>query len=197
MFGVPFHIASHKKIEKAVVVVIEEARGNRPASTRNACFCGYIRERSVAIVVVQDIFSVVGHEKIGEAVVVIVGDSHAHAVIAEARVGQAGCFGYISEAAVFVLAVEPVPVAGVGAIEFLRNLHGVCQTAAIDQKYVRKTVVIVVEQGDASRHGLDEVFLRSRRILQGEVQPAREFQIKNWSGGGKSRGTKEVPAVDS
>src|SRR5439155_7651516 len=196
MFGVPFHVAGHKKIEMAVVIVVEEARGNRPASSCNACFCGYVRERSVAIVVVQNIFSVVGYEKIGKTVVVIVGDSHAHAVIAEARVGQTGCFGYVCETAVFVLAIEPVPVAGVGAIEFLRHLHGACQTAAIDQKYVQKTVVIVVEQGDASRHGLDEVFLGSRRILQIEVQPAREFQIKNWSGS-KSRETEEVPAVDS
>src|SRR5262249_14417017 len=143
------------------------------------------------------IFSVAGHEKIGKAVIVIVGNSHAHAVIAKACVGQTGCFGYVCEAAVFVLAVEPVPVAGVGAIEFLRNWHLACQTVAIDQEYVQESVVIVVEQSDASRHGLDEVFLGSRRILQGEVQPARELQIKNRSGGSKSRETEEVPAVGS
>src|SRR5256884_6829481 len=69
MFGVPLHVAGNKKMEMAVVVVVEEPRGNRPAAACHACLCGDVGERSVAIVVIQDIFSVVGHEQISKAVV--------------------------------------------------------------------------------------------------------------------------------
>ena len=186
VFGVPFHVPSHKEIEMAVVIVIEEARGNRPAAARHACFFGDIGKGSVAIVVVQDIFSIARHEEVSKTIVIIVSDCHTHAVIARTCSRQACGFGDVGEAAVLVLAVEPVPIAGVGAIEFLRELHGTCQMAAVDQKDVEQAVVIVVEQGHTPGHGLDEVFFGSGRILQCEVQPAGEFQIKNRSGGSHS-----------
>ena len=135
---------------------------------------------------VQDIFPVAGHEEVSETVVVIVGDRDAHAVIARTCIRQACGFGDVREAAILVLAVEPIPIPGVGAIEFLRDLHGTCQAAAVDQKDVEQTGVIVVEQGHTSGHGLDKVFFRSGRILQREVQPAEEFHIKNRSGASHS-----------
>src|SRR2546430_8848340 len=58
---------------------------------------------------------------VSETVVVIVGDCDAHAVIARTRIRQACGFADVREAAILVLAVEPIPIPGVGAIEFLRE----------------------------------------------------------------------------
>ncbi len=136
MLGVPFHITGHKKIQMAVVVEIKETRGDGPAPARDSCFGSDISEGSVAVVVVEDIFSVAGHEKVWEAIIVIIADGDAHAVVTSAGVGQARGFRHVRETATFVLAVQPVPVARIGAIEFLGDLHGTGHAAAIDQKNV-------------------------------------------------------------
>src|SRR2546429_4060561 len=54
--------------------------------------------------------------------------------------------GYVREAAVFVLAVEPVPVAGIRPIESLWNLHRACQAPTVDQKDVEQAIVIRSEE---------------------------------------------------
>src|SRR4030095_3586097 len=45
--------AAQKKIQLAIVVVIEPDRARRPAGRREARFVGDIRERAIAIVVIQ------------------------------------------------------------------------------------------------------------------------------------------------
>src|SRR5438105_1459993 len=77
-------------------------------------------------------------------------------------------------------------------VKLPRGLDFTLQNSPTPEKYLIETmpggvaVVIVVEQGHTPGHGLDEVFFGSGRILQCEVQPAGEFQIKNRSGGSHS-----------
>jgi hypothetical protein len=55
--------------------------------------------------VIENIFSVAGDVKIGIAVIVVVADGYAHAVVSVSSVRQAGLLGHVGETSVFVLAV--------------------------------------------------------------------------------------------
>src|SRR5580658_7544758 len=110
---VPEHVTRDEKIEMAVVIVIEEAGRAAPASGRHAGLDGYIGESPIAIIVVERIFPVVGDVEVGIAVIVVIADGHAHAVVAVPCVRQAGFFRYIGEAAIRILAIEAIPVLGI------------------------------------------------------------------------------------
>ncbi len=104
VIGVPFHIAGHKKIKMAVIVVIEETRGARPASASDASFGSHVREGAIAIVVIEDVFPVAGYKKIGIPVVVVVAHCHRDPIVAVASMGQASGFGDIGKASIAILA---------------------------------------------------------------------------------------------
>src|ERR1700678_3682948 len=103
--GVPQHVPGNEQIQVAIVVVIEEPRRTGPATGRYAGFGSDVGEGAIAIIVIQDVFSVAGDVEIGKAVVIVVADRDADAVIAIASVGQARFLGDVGEAAVRVLAV--------------------------------------------------------------------------------------------
>ena len=125
LLDAPIEIASNKQIEFAVVIVIEKPRGDGPTARSNTCLHGDIGKRAVAIVVVQDIFAVVGHVNVWEAVIVVVSDRNAHSVVGIAGIGQTGLFGDVGETPILILAIETVPVGGIMAIETERAAHGI------------------------------------------------------------------------
>ena len=179
MIGVPFHITGHKKVKLAVIVVIEEARGARPASASDASLGGHVSESAIAIVVIEDIFPVAGDKKIRIPVVVVVAHGDRHPVVTAARMGQPRGFRDVCKASVTILAVQAIPVARIAAIKVLWNvqLFGDCST--IHEKNIQETVVVVVEEGNAARHCLDQEFLSSRRILENEIHSAQWLYFKD------------------
>src|SRR6266550_667699 len=146
-------------VEMAVVIEVEETGRDGPAAACDSCFGGNVGESSVAIIVIKDVLPVARNEEIGVAVIVVVADRDAHAVVASASVGKARGFRHVRETAVFVLAIEAIPVAWVGTIKFLWKPHRAGHAPAIYQKNVEQAIVIVVEQGHAARHRFNEVFL--------------------------------------
>src|SRR5271170_2987589 len=156
----------------SVVVEVEETRRDMPTATSDACFGGYIREGAVAIVVVERVLAVVGDEQVGIAIVVVVTDRHAHSVVARSCAGESGGLGDVGEAAILVLAIEAVPVTRIGPVEILGRFRRVGYATTVDQEDVEQTIVVVIEEGYAAGHGLDEIFLRGRRIQEGEIQTA-------------------------
>ena len=62
----------HKEVEPAVVVVVEKKGHESKQRSGHPCYCGRIGKRSVAIVVIQDIFSAIIHRVEVEPAVVIV-----------------------------------------------------------------------------------------------------------------------------
>ncbi len=114
VFEVPVHVAQHDEVEQAVVVEVDPGRAGGPGVSwrRVASRAGAhsdIGEGAVAVVVVQVIAAVARDVQVFEAVVVVVADSHAHAV---AHALQPGLLGHVLEGAVLALVVEPVPVFG-------------------------------------------------------------------------------------
>src|SRR5215472_14209457 len=65
---------ANKKIELAIVVVVEPDGARRPPRRRDSCLLGHIGERAIAVIVIKNVAPVLGHVKIGKAVPVIVAD---------------------------------------------------------------------------------------------------------------------------
>src|SRR5205807_10541569 len=132
-----------------VAVVIGEGAAGAPifSAARNMRFFADVGERAVAVVVIENIFAVVGDIKIFEAVIVVVTDAHA---LSPAGVSQARFFGDIGERAVVIVVVE---VARRG----LARRQGF-QLGAVHDKNIRPAVVVVVKNGDARSRRFNDVF---------------------------------------
>src|SRR5580704_14801701 len=89
----------------AVAVVVDERTTIAPgfAGSRDAGFFAYIGEGSVAVVVIEDVLSVVGDVEIFPAVVVVIADANA---LAPACVSEARFFCDIGESAVVIVVIE-------------------------------------------------------------------------------------------
>ena len=58
---------------------------------------------------------------------------------------------------------------------------------AVDEENIEQAVVVVVEERNSPGHGFDQIFLRSRRVLQSEVNPVRQFLLEHGHAG-RNRG---------
>ena len=180
----PIKIAGDKQIEAPVVVIIEKAGGDRPAARRHPCLGGDIRKCAVTIIVVENVFPEVGHIDIGIAVVVVVSDGHTHPVIALVYVCQACLLGDIREAAIPILTIQPVPIGRFVAIEVREFGQRISNMAGIHKKNVQQAVVIIVQERDATGHGLDEVFSGSRGVAENKINTLGKANLEPWAGAG-------------
>ena len=128
---------------------------------------------------IKNVLPVARDVEIGEAVVVVIADGDSHAIVSVTGVRESRFLRDIGEAAVFVLPVQPIPKAWIFAIEAFRQPHGIADPSAIHQEDIKQSIVVVVEEGNASRHGFDQIFLRCRRIAENEIQTMRQFVFKN------------------
>ncbi len=124
-------------------------------------------------------FSIVGDVNVGITVVVVIADGHAHTVVGVAGVCQAGLLRDIRERAVFILAIETIPVGGVVAIKTVRTKHGVTHKTTVHDKDVHQAVIVVIEEGDTAGHGLNEIFPRRGRVAQDEIDAGHEAHAEH------------------
>ena len=73
--------------------------------TGDAGLVGNVGERPIAIVVVQNVASILRYEKIGKAVVIVVAPDTTQAVT---RTRNSGLVGHIRESAIAIIAVQRV-----------------------------------------------------------------------------------------
>ena len=76
-FFAEVHETADKKIEAAIVVVVEPDRARGPPGGGDAGFFGHVGESAVAIVVIQNAAAVLRDVQVGEAVTVVIADGHA------------------------------------------------------------------------------------------------------------------------
>ena len=131
----------------AVPVVVEKAASRSPpvAASGNTRILRNVFERAVAVVAIQDVLAPITHEEIVESIVVEVPNA---APLAPSRVRQAGFAGDIRECAVPVV-VEQVASRGSATSCSLER-------GAVDDENVRPAIVVVVEEGDAPTHHLQQ-----------------------------------------
>ena len=166
----------------AIVIEIEKAGGTGPASGFDASLGGDVSESAVAIVVIQRVLSVVGYVDVGKTVVIVIAYGYADAVVSVSSVGETGFLGDIGESTIGILAVQAIPILRVVAIEFLRQVMGFDEIAAIHQENIEEAVVVVIKQGDAATHGFDQIFLGRGGIAVLENRGRGEFDVEHRSG---------------
>src|SRR5258707_731724 len=91
----------------AVAIVVDESTAGVPtlAAPGDAGFFADVAERTVAVVVVENIFSKVGNEEVVEAVVIVVADADA---LSPAGMKKAGFGGNVGESAVAIVLEEMI-----------------------------------------------------------------------------------------
>src|SRR5580692_882512 len=145
------HIVGNYKIEFPVAVVVDKGatRTPRGAATCDSGRGGDFLEGAIAFIVVQTVLTVVGDEKVVEAVIVVVADAHA---LSPAGEFQSRCLGDVGEGSVMVVVVQ---VASWLGTSLLRLVHG----RAVHEKYVGPAVVVVIKNGYATTCGFDNELL--------------------------------------
>src|SRR5213593_3069109 len=119
----------------AVAVVVDEGAAGVPAfaGAGDAGFFADVSERAIAVVVVEDILAKVGHEKIIEAIVVVIADADS---LAPAGMEEASSCSDIRESSI--------------AIVFEKVIGGLlaggktCQARAVHQENVEPAVVVII-----------------------------------------------------
>src|SRR6185436_13570380 len=106
--GVPSHIADQKEIEPPVVVVIEPARRDGPATVRDqASVRRYILEGPVSAISIQSVRTDSRHEQVDEAIVVIVGGGCPHGIV---DAGYTGFRSDVRKRAIVVVVEESIAI---------------------------------------------------------------------------------------
>src|ERR1700722_4865131 len=133
----------------AVAVVVDERAAVAPglAGTGDACLFAYVGESAVAVVVIEDVFSVVRDVEIFLAIVVVVADTNA---LAPAGMGEAGFLGDVGETAVVIVVIQMTSGGFLGGSRI--------EAGAVSDENVGPAVVVVVENGDAGAGGFKDVF---------------------------------------
>src|SRR5581483_8269851 len=99
---VEVHKPADKKIQAPVVVVIEPHGARRPSRCGDSGLLRYIRERPIAVIVIENATAVLSYVQIREAIAVVVSHGCAHAISAT---DHAGFFRDVSERAVAIISV--------------------------------------------------------------------------------------------
>src|SRR5258706_12565901 len=160
------------------MVIVEKSGGNRPAAPCCSCFRSYIRKGSIAVVVIQNILPITSDIEIGITVVIIVAHGHSHSVISIPGIRQSRLLSYIGKASVLVLTVEAIPVTRVMTVKVVRRWRRSGQAAPVHEKDVQQSIIVIVEQRNASGHGFDQMLLRSGGILQRKINSLRQLHFK-------------------
>src|SRR5207249_8579067 len=97
---------------------------------------GDVSECAIAVVVIQNIASILGHEKIVKSVVVVIAPDTAHAITGS---GHAGFLGDIGKSGISVVAIESIADGNAAAIK----------VATVDKINVLPAVAIEISNTDA------------------------------------------------
>src|SRR5580692_5410528 len=97
---------------------------------------------------------------------------------------EASLLGDIGEAAIGILTVQAIPVGWISTIEVDRSGHSVADVPAVHEENVQQSVVVVIEEGYASRHGFNQILPGSRRVAKNKINTLRRFQLEHRVGFG-------------
>ena len=163
---VPLHITRNDEVKTSVVVVVHPGGTRHPARAADTRRRGHVCEGTVTIVVVQRTASVSGYIEVFKSVVVVVPHGHSRGI---AISGETSFFSHVLKCAIGFLMIEPVPVLRTVFPGNRAFQGGIVEPRAIGEKDIQASVIIVIEQGDARAHRLQEVFLAGCRSLLAEV----------------------------
>ena len=152
------------------MIRVDERGAGRPAGRAHAGSCRDVGKRAVAVVAVEDVPAKRGDVHVLVAVVVVVANRDPHAV---AGAPDPGSVGDVLEAAVGQLPVKPIVKTRIPLVGGRPARHRIGQRRAVHEEQIEPAVVVVVEHGDASAHGLEQVLLARRRACMNEGNATR------------------------
>jgi hypothetical protein len=82
------------------------------------------------------------------------------------------------------------------AIEAGKSGEGISNMPGVDKENVQQAVVIVVQERDASGHGLDQVFSGSRGVAENKINPFRRAHLELRTGTGGQRLGKQAERAE-
>ena len=146
MGQVEVDIVDDDQVKISVAVIVEEGAPCTPALGREqTAFFRLVAKCAIPLIPVQDILPPLSHEHVGVAVIVDVTRADALPPT-RTGTGDSRFFGYILKLQSAQVVIEERP-----------GLRAVAQAAAIDQKNVGKTIVVVVENCHTRSSGLHDV----------------------------------------
>ena len=151
---VKVHETANEQIEPSIVVIVEPDGTGGPTGSRQAGLFGYVRERSISIVVIENAAAVLRDVQIGPAVGIEVSDSDAHA-IASGR--DASFFRHVCKCPVSIIAVERIAQGRVRGEKVALT--------AVHQINVYPAVVVVVQEGATCSRCLGQEVIRGAAVL--------------------------------
>src|SRR5579884_3802655 len=181
----PFGVMHDPEVQFAVAIEIEPARRYGPFSAFDARLLRGVFETAVAEIVIEDVAVHTCDEEIGVAVVIVIAYRGAHGI---AFADDSGFGGYIAEFQIAFVVIEAVPILRSGLGEG-RKL------GAIGEEDIRTAVAIVIENYQPARHGFDHVLLRSRAVMQDEIDAALRGDVLEANRSG--RGTKHPSSAQN
>src|SRR5215469_15347512 len=101
-----FDKTADKKVEIAVIVVVEPDRAGCPARSGQARLLGYISESAISVIPIQDALAVSRYKDVGIAIVVVVAHGHPHS---ESAASHACLFRDVCKGTVPVVLIQRVP----------------------------------------------------------------------------------------
>ena len=149
------HVIRHHQIQKSVAIVVAKRRARAPSSIRNARLFRHIRERSIAIVPVQNISAEASHVNVRPSIIFVIADGSAHR---KTRRGNSRFVRHVRKCSVVIVVIErPSRL-------FAPDRH-------VNRRRIRKiniqpSVAIVIQQQHAAAHRFHNVFALRRRSVR-------------------------------
>src|SRR5207249_2640242 len=150
--GIEIHIVSDKEVQVSITVIVQKAASGVPPRTRTfldeSGALGHIRKGAVAVIVIQDVLPPVGHKKVIKAIVIVISDA---ATLSPARPSQSCLPRHLGKRPVAIIVEEEIRGRG-AEWEPL-------ESAAVHKKNVEPAVAVVIEEGYATTHLLEEILI--------------------------------------
>src|SRR6478672_7194884 len=166
----PFDVMRDKKVQLAVIVIIEPYGAGGEAGISYTRFCRNIGKLAIAEIVEEMIAANGGDIDIVIAIIVVVPHRAAQAVHLN---GQAGSLRHISKSSILIIMVEGRS----GPAGFVsRPIHG------INQQDVLPAVIVIINKADAGAHGFRKIFLAESAVVVFEMYPGLCGDIDEYDG---------------
>ena len=173
----PLHVVADEQVQQAIAVVIEPQGGRAEgASAAQSGGLGNVDERAAAVVLKEAVLPHAGDQDIGEAVVVVIADRHAHAVHLHL---QPGVLGHVGERAVAIVAIE---LQGAALALVARPIH------AVHQQDVLPAVAIVIQKRAARPHGFGQILGAEGAAVVPEIDARRGGHVRQVEPGRRRSG---------
>ncbi len=171
---VPLQVSGHDQIQQSISIQIDPRRAGRPPAATDAGLFRYISKCAVSIVMVKPVSAIGGYVQIFKPIIVIVSDGNSHAVTASL---QPGPRSYIFKCAIVLLVIKAIPLPGAALLRNRPLRRGITERSSIHYENIQASIVVIIKQGHARSHRLNQVFPGRVRSDVFKIQTERQCYI--------------------